>query len=91
MASHPAPNIFAVRGWLTAPEITAQMEVHSSTAKRFAAEGVLHAVRADDRGLVLFEPVIGPSPQARPGKRFRDRRRYPQLASNLSDEVQYEA
>jgi hypothetical protein len=79
------------QGWLTAPEIAAQMEVHSSTAKRFAAEGVLHAVRADDRGLVLFEPVIGPLPQARPGKRFRDRRRYPQLASNLSDEVQYEA
>jgi len=63
------------QGWLTAPEIAAQMEVHSSTAKRFAAEGVLHAVRADDRGLVLFEPVIGPLPQARPGKRFRDRRR----------------
>jgi len=79
------------QGWLTAPEIAAQMEVHSSTAKRFAAEGVLHAVRADDRGLVLFEPVIGPLPQARPGKRFRDRRRYPQLASNLSNEVQYEA
>lgn len=79
------------QGWLTAPEIAAQMEVHSSTAKRFAAEGVLHAVRADDRGLVLFEPVIGPLPQARLGKRFRDRRRYPQLASNLSNEVQYEA
>ena len=78
-------------GWLTAPEIAAQMGVHSSTAKRFAAEGVLHAVRADDRGLVLFEPVIGPLPEARPGKRFRDRRCYPQLASNISNEVQYEA
>ena len=78
-------------GWLIAPEIASQMGVHSSTAKRFAAEGVLRAVRADDRGLVLFEPVIGPLPQARPGKRFRDRRRYPQLASNTSHEVQYEA
>ena len=70
---------------------TTQMGVHSSTAKRFAAEGVLRAARADDRGLVLFEPVIGPLPQARPGKRFRDRRRYPQLASDISNEVQYEA
>jgi DNA invertase Pin-like site-specific DNA recombinase len=78
-------------GWLVAPEIASQMGVHASTAKRFAAEGVLRAVRADDRGLVLFEPVIGPLPQARPGKRFRDRRRYPQLASNISNEVQYEA
>jgi DNA invertase Pin-like site-specific DNA recombinase len=78
-------------GWLTAPEIAAQMGVHSTTAKRFATEGVLHAVRADDRGLVLFEPATGPLPQAQPGKRFRDRRHYPQLASNMSDEVQYEA
>jgi hypothetical protein len=78
-------------GWLTVPEVAVQMGVHSSTAKRFAAEGVLRAVRADDTGRVLFEPVVGPLPQAQPGKRFRDRRRYPQLASNMSNEVQYEA
>jgi hypothetical protein len=40
---------------------------------------------------VLFEPAVGPLPQAHPGKPLRDRRRYPQLASNLSNEVQYEA
>jgi DNA invertase Pin-like site-specific DNA recombinase len=78
-------------GWLTAPEVAAQMGVHSSTAKRFAVEGVVRAVRADDRGFVLFEPAVGPLPQAHPGKRFRNRRRYPQLASNISNEVQYEA
>ena len=78
-------------GWLTVPEVAAQMGVHSSTAKRFAVEGVLRAVRADDTGRVLFEPVVGPLPQAQPGKRFRDRRRYPRLASNMSNEVQYEA
>ena len=78
-------------GWLTVPEVAAQMRVHSSTAKRFAVEGVLRAVRADDTGRLLFEPVVGPLPQAEPGKRFRDRRRYPQLASNMSNEVQYEA
>lgn len=58
---------------------------------RCCVEGVLRAVRADDTGRVLFEPVVGPLPQAQPGKRFRDRRRYPQLASNMSNEVQYEA
>ncbi len=78
-------------GWLTAPEMAAQMGVHFTTARRFAAEGVMRAVRADDRGSVLFEPTVGPLPQAQPGKRFRDRRRYPQLASNISHEVQYEA
>lgn len=79
------------QGWLTAPEIATQLSVHFTTAKRFAAEGVLHAVRVDDRGQILFEPPGGPLPQAHPGKRFRDRRRYPQLASKVTNEVQYEA
>jgi DNA invertase Pin-like site-specific DNA recombinase len=78
-------------GWLTAPEIAAQMGVHPSTAKRFAREGVLRAVRADDKGLVLFEPPNGLLPQAHPGKRFRDRRQYPKLASKITYGVQYEA
>ena len=79
------------QGWLTVPEMAVQMKVHSSTAKRFAREGVLRAVRADDSGLMLFEPTDGPLPQAQPGKRFRDRRRYPQLAFKTPNEVQYEA
>jgi hypothetical protein len=79
------------RGWLTAPEIAAQMNVHFSTAKRFAREGVLRAVRADDSGFLLFDPKSGPLPKAEPGKRLRDRRRYPQLALRMPNEVQYEA
>jgi len=78
-------------GWLTVPEMAAQMKVHSSTAKRFAREGVLRAIRANDSGLMLFEPATGPLPRAQPGKRFRDRRRYPQLAFKIPNEVQYEA
>ena len=79
------------RGWLSAPEMAARMKVHQATAKSFAREGVLHAVRASDNGLVLFEPVTGPLPKAQPGNPFRDRRRYPQLLSKISNEVQYEA
>jgi len=78
-------------GWLTAPEIAAQLGVHGTTAKRFAAEGVLKARRADSRGLLLFEPPIGALPHARPGKRFRDRRRYPQCAPHPRNRGQYEA
>ena len=70
-------------GWLTATEIAAQLGVHPTTAKRFAREGVLRAVRADDEGRILFEPPTGPLPRAHPGKRFRDRRRYPQCASHV--------
>jgi DNA invertase Pin-like site-specific DNA recombinase len=68
-------------GWLTATEIAAQLGVHYTTANRFAREGVLRAMRADDNGSLLFEPPTGPLPHAHPGKRFRDRRRFPQCAS----------
>src|SRR5215471_6642163 len=68
-------------GWLTATEIAAPLGVHYTTANRFAREGVLRAMRADDNGSLLFEPPTGPLPRAHPGKRFRDRRRFPQCAS----------
>jgi DNA invertase Pin-like site-specific DNA recombinase len=78
-------------GWLTAREIAAQLAVHHTTAKRFAQEGVLRGARVDDHGVILFAPPTGPMPQAHPGKRFRDRRRYPQCVSQIREEVQYEA
>ena len=80
-------------GWLTPVEIAAQLDVHYSTAKRFAREGVLRAVPADDKGDWLFAPVTGPLPRAHPGKRYRDRRQFPvpQSASQMREEVQYEA
>lgn len=78
-------------GWLTAAEIASQLRVHHTTAKRYACEGVLRAMRTDDKGFILFEPPAGPLPRAHPGKRFRDRRRYPQCAPHLRKEVQYEA
>jgi hypothetical protein len=78
-------------GWLTAPEIAVQLGVHPATAKRFAREGVLRAQRADDGDQILFEPPTGPLPRAHAGKRLRDRRRYPQCASRVRKELQYEA
>ncbi len=77
------------KGWLTAPEIARQLQVHPTTAKRFAREGVLRAVRSDDRGQVLFAPPEGPLPKAHPGKRFRDRRHHPKLTPHRREEVQY--
>ena len=81
----------AQAGWLTAPQMATELHVHPTTAKRFAHEGVLRAVRADDKGTLLFEPPTGPLPVAQPGKRFRDRRCYPKLASHTQNGVQYEA
>jgi len=78
-------------GWLTAPEIAIQLGVHQATAKRFAREGVLRAQRADDADQILFAPPTGPLPRGHAGKRFRDRRRYPQCVSRVRKELQYEA
>ena len=89
---HLAEHLRAA-GWLTAVEIAAQLHVHYTTAKRFAREGVLRAVPADDKGDWLFAPVTGPLPRAHPGKRYRDRRQYPvpQTVSQMREEVQCEA
>ena len=70
-------------GWITVTEMGARLRVHPCTAKQFALEGVLRAVRADDRGQILFEPLCGPMPTAQPGKRFRDRRVHPKLATHV--------
>jgi len=78
-------------GWLTTAEIATQLRLHASTAKRWAREGLLRAVRADDKGFLLFEPPTTPLPRPQQGKRFRDRRRYPQCAPHVRNEVQYEA
>jgi DNA invertase Pin-like site-specific DNA recombinase len=78
-------------GWLTVTAIATQLGVHPATARRFAAAGVLRAVRANDRGLMLFEPPTGPLPRAHPGKRYRDRRQYPECAPHARKELQYEA
>ena len=72
-------------GWLTAPQMAELLDVHPVTAKRFARQGVLRAVRADDRGTLLFEPPTGPLPVAHPGKRLRDRRQHPKLVSNVRE------
>jgi hypothetical protein len=72
-------------GWLTTTQIARQLKVPRTTAHRFAQEGVLQGRRADDAGRILFEPPRGPLPRAHPGKRFRDRRRYPQCVAHVRE------
>lgn len=78
-------------GWLTQTEVAEQLGIHPKTARRFATEGTLRAIRANDKGEVLFEPIIGPLPKAHRGKRFRDRGGYAKNIPNIPNEVQYEA
>ena len=78
-------------GWLTPPDMAAQLGVCSATAKTYAAAGVLRALRVDSRGEILFEPISGPLPRAQPGKKLRERQNYPMLTPHRGNEVQYEA
>jgi DNA invertase Pin-like site-specific DNA recombinase len=78
-------------GWRNAAEIGAELRIHYTTVKRFAREGVLNAKRVNDKGDILFEPLSGPLPTSRRGKRLDDRRRFPKLTPHVRKEVQYEA
>jgi hypothetical protein len=78
-------------GWLTTAEAATHLGVHRSTAKSFALEGVVRAVRANDKGEILIAPLAGPLPHVHPGKRFRDRRQYPKLPPHVQKGPQCEA
>jgi DNA invertase Pin-like site-specific DNA recombinase len=78
-------------GWLTPAEAAAELGIHPQTAKRFAIAGVLKGMRVNDKDEILIEPITGPLPKAQPGKRIKDRTRYPECASKRRNEVQYEA
>lgn len=79
------------QGWLTPRDVAIQLGIHYATAKRFAIEGVLKARRADDKDAILVAPLTGPLPKPHPGKRMKDRRRYPRCTSKRTNEVQYAA
>jgi DNA invertase Pin-like site-specific DNA recombinase len=54
-------------GWLTLPEIAREIGVHPHTAWTYAKKGLLRVVRANAKHL-LFEPLTGRSPFARPSQ-----------------------
>jgi DNA invertase Pin-like site-specific DNA recombinase len=77
-------------GWLTPPEIASSIGVHPETARTYAKKGLLHAVRINDKGDLLFEPPSAPIPCAHRGKRYRDRPARTDVNPQMRNEVQYE-
>jgi hypothetical protein len=82
---------FRKLGWLTGTEVAKLLGVHPQTARRFVMEGLLHAVRVNDKNDFLFEPTTGPFPKPHQGKRYKDRIAPFRNTSNIPNEVQYEA
>lgn len=78
------------RGWFTAVEIATRLGVSATTARNFGREGLLRAIRVNDKGDMLFEPPTQPLPKACQGKRLRDRSVFPKLAPHVRHEVRYE-
>jgi hypothetical protein len=78
------------QGWLTAEEMADRLGSSVKTARLFAREGLLHAIRANDKGDMLFEPTTQPLPKLCRGKRLRDRSVFPKIAPHVRHEVQYE-
>lgn len=77
------------QGWLTLRQVAAQLNAHYQTVKNFAIEGVLEARRVNDKDEILIAPLTGALPKPWPGKRFKDRRRFPQCSSKRQNGVQY--
>ena len=82
---------FRKKGWLSATEMARVLGVHPQTARRFAEKGLLHAIRANDKNELLFEPITEPFPKPHQGKRYKDRIPLFKNTSNIPNEVQYEA
>jgi DNA invertase Pin-like site-specific DNA recombinase len=83
-------EILREQGWLTPLEMAKRMGVSKATARIFAREGLVRAVRANDKGDMLFSPPEGPLPKRHPGKKHRDRRVFPKLPPRVRNEVHYE-
>ncbi len=77
-------------GLLTMHEVAERLGVHWSTVKTWRNQGLLLAVRFNDKGECLY-PDPGPTPPTKQqGLKLSERPRHPEITSNHHDEVQYE-
>lgn len=78
-------------GMLSAEEIAARLGVTAQTVNIWRRAGLLRAYAYDDKNSCLFEPP-GPNPPTKcQGRKLAKRRTFPEVASERTEEVQYEA
>ncbi len=78
------------RGMLTQDEIAGCLKVSAATVKVWAQHGLLPRDVYNDKGECLYEPPGPNAPIKMQGRRLSDRR-FPNLLSDQTNEVQYEA
>jgi hypothetical protein len=78
------------RGLLTPDEMADRLKVSAGTVKIWGRHGLLSRHRCNDKLEFLYEPPGPNAPIKMQGRRLKDRRR-PDVLSNQTNEVQYEA
>ena len=75
---------------LTRDEIADRLKVSADTVKMWGRHGLLPRHRCNDKDECLYEPPGPNAPIKMQGRRLSDRRR-PDVLSDQTNEVQYEA
>ena len=78
-------------GMLTLDEIADQLGVNKVTARKWRDHGLLRAHVYNDKRECLYEHPGDDLPVKKPGKKLSKRRRFPEVVSNPTKEVQCEA
>jgi DNA invertase Pin-like site-specific DNA recombinase len=78
-------------GLLTAKEVAGQLGICNSTVKRWRRVGLLKGFAYNDKHEYLYEPVGQNGPRKHPGYKYADRRRFPEVVPQTTEEVQDEA
>jgi DNA invertase Pin-like site-specific DNA recombinase len=78
-------------GTLTLDEMAQQLGITPGTVKIWRRHGLLKGHPYNDKGEYLYEPLGDNPPVKTQGRKLAQRRRFPQVTSNRTDEVQHEA
>jgi DNA invertase Pin-like site-specific DNA recombinase len=76
-------------GKLTLPEIAGQLQVTTSTIKVWRRHGLLHGHPYNDKSECLYDPPDHAAPAKSQGRKLSERRRFPEVLTNGTNEVQH--
>jgi DNA invertase Pin-like site-specific DNA recombinase len=78
-------------GMLTLQEMAEQLGVCPCTVRNWRKNGLIRAHAANDKNVFLYEPPGDDLPTKSQGRRLSERRRFPVIAPERAEEVQYES
>ncbi len=74
-------------GLLTVEEMAERLGVSCPTVKTWRSQGLLRGQLGNDRKEFLYEPVEGDPPTKSQGQKLSERRRFPEVPTDRTDEV----